>query len=87
MYPTRKLLALAAIYGTAAANLDEIKRNHNKHNVDLRFNSSKKFTILQLTDLHFNDTPDDAITRDTCDRVSNGVEPDLVVITGDIVDG
>jgi len=44
------------------------------------------FRIVQLTDLHVGPTIDGTWLREVVDRV-NSLEPDLVAITGDLVDG
>ncbi len=44
------------------------------------------FRIVQLTDVHVGPTIDGTFLRDVVDRV-NALEPDLVAITGDLVDG
>jgi uncharacterized protein len=43
-------------------------------------------TVLHLSDLHFNGTPDKEFFRYVMDRCA-GWEPDLVALTGDVVDG
>src|SRR5437660_3380206 len=44
-------------------------------------------TILHLTDLHFCGTPDRNFYRHVLDRCRAWGEPDLVAVTGDVVDG
>jgi predicted MPP superfamily phosphohydrolase len=44
------------------------------------------FTIVQLSDLHTGMTIDRAFVQRVVDR-ANGLNPDLVVLTGDLVDG
>jgi hypothetical protein len=43
-------------------------------------------TIVQITDVHVGPTVGTAFVRDVVERV-NALDPDLVVITGDLVDG
>ena len=44
------------------------------------------FSIVQLSDLHVGPTIDRAFVQSVVD-LANGLKPDLVALTGDIVDG
>ena len=63
---------------------------NSKERVDknLRFNSNGEFTILQFTDLHFGeDSEEDAQTQKLQVKLIKQVNPDLVVLTGDMLSG
>ncbi len=54
----------------------------------LRFRADGGFTIAQLTDLHYrNGEPEDIRTLRLMGDVLDSENPDLVVLTGDIIDG
>ncbi len=54
----------------------------------LRFRADRSFTIVQLTDVHWkNGEPEDQRTRALIEGVLDSERPDLVALTGDIVDG
>ncbi len=54
----------------------------------LKFNSDKKFKIVQFTDTHIKaDAPESAVTFKTINEVLEKENPDLVVFTGDVVTG
>lgn len=54
----------------------------------LRFRPDGSFTIVQFTDTHFkNDATEDARTRGLMERVLDLEHPDVVALTGDIVEG
>jgi len=56
--------------------------------VALRFRDDGRFKIVQVTDTHFcDDGPDDRRTRALLERALDAERPDLVVLTGDFVDG
>jgi Calcineurin-like phosphoesterase len=56
--------------------------------VSLRFRPDHTFTIVQLTDVHWkNGEPEDQRTRALIESVLEHERPDLVALTGDIVDG
>ena len=51
---------------------------------EMLFNSSREFTILQITDLHFcEDTEKDIQTQNLQKSLIEKVNPNLVIITGD----
>jgi 3',5'-cyclic AMP phosphodiesterase CpdA len=55
---------------------------------NLRFQPDGRFTIVQLTDLHWRDGDDsDQRTRLVINSVLEAERPDLVVVTGDVIDG
>ncbi|MBW5447983.1 metallophosphoesterase [Cohnella sp. CFH 77786] len=52
----------------------------------LRFREDGTFTIVQFTDLHWqNGEPKDLRTRDLMEKVLRAEKPDLIVFTGDIL--
>ncbi|MBN2021841.1 MAG: metallophosphoesterase family protein [Pirellulales bacterium] len=52
----------------------------------LQFNPQGKFKIVQLTDLHWNSTQEEAPkTLEVIEKVIDAEKPDLVVLTGDVV--
>jgi len=59
------------------------------HDLELRVPSLPRsmdgFTIVQISDLHIGESRDGAWVREVVDRV-NDLKPDLVAITGDLVD-
>lgn len=56
--------------------------------MSLRFRADRTFTIVQLTDVHWkNGEPEDQRTRALIEGVLDRERPDLVALTGDIVDG
>lgn len=55
---------------------------------ELKFNSDKKFKIVQFTDVHFKpDVPESEAALTAINKVLDSEKPDLVVLTGDIVTG
>src|SRR5262245_35510295 len=55
---------------------------------ELRFRADGTFTIVQFTDLHFTATePMDDQTVALMAQVLAAEQPDLVVLTGDVIDG
>jgi Predicted phosphohydrolases len=55
---------------------------------EMLFNSSREFTILQITDLHFcEDTEKDIQTQNLQKSLIEKVNPNLVIITGDGISG
>lgn len=55
--------------------------------IPLRFNSEKNFRILQLSDLHIDQSHFEPIIKENIKKLILYSEPDLVVLTGDIVTG
>jgi 3',5'-cyclic AMP phosphodiesterase CpdA len=54
---------------------------------NLKFRSDGTFTIVQFTDLHWTDGgKKDSLTRSLMERVLEEERPDLVVLTGDVID-
>jgi hypothetical protein len=54
----------------------------------LRFRPNHTFTIVQFTDLHWkNGEPEDLKTRALMERVLELEKPDLVLLTGDVIEG
>ncbi len=54
----------------------------------LRFRADQSFTIVQFTDLHFTNTePADDLTTALMEAVLDAEQPDLVMLTGDVIDG
>ncbi|WP_136605718.1 metallophosphoesterase family protein [Paenibacillus dokdonensis] len=56
----------------------------------LKFREDKTFTILQLTDMHYGkdqeeDREKDAKTKELVERVIASVQPDHIVLTGDMI--
>jgi len=52
----------------------------------LKFNSNKKFKIVQFTDLHLKyEDPRSAITFERINEVIDSEQPDLVIFTGDLI--
>ena len=61
---------------------------HNISNKTLKFNSNNTFTILHLTDLHYGENYlDDLNSNNVTSYFINTVNPDVIIITGDIVSG
>ncbi|MFB9275334.1 metallophosphoesterase family protein [Cohnella cellulosilytica] len=53
----------------------------------LKFRADGTFTIVQFTDLHWTDGgKKDALTRALMERILEEERPDLVVLTGDVID-
>lgn len=74
----KKLFALAACIVLAAASAVA---------QDLKFNADGKFKILQLTDVHYNNSDASKAALQVLDNVISQEKPDLVVLTGDIIWG
>jgi len=54
----------------------------------LRCREDGTFTIVQFTDLHWqNGEPEDWQTRDLMERILDAERPDMIVFTGDIIYG
>ena len=57
-------------------------------NIDLRFNDNGKFKILQFTDTHWLDgSGDDIKTAKLMSELIEFEQPDMVIITGDVISG
>lgn len=54
---------------------------------DLRFNKEKKFKIVQFTDMHYEGRPGCEPVITMMHDIINAEDPDLVVLSGDIVTG
>ena len=60
---------------------------------ELRFRADGTFTIVQFTDTHFTSNaprtiePTDEQTIALMEQVLEAEQPDLVVLTGDVIDG
>ena len=74
----KKLFALAACIVLAAASAVA---------QDLKFNADGKFKILQLTDVHYNNSDASKAALQVLDNVISQEKPDLVGLTGDIIWG
>ena len=67
-------------YGVDAAQHDQYART-------LRFNQDGSFKIVTFSDLYFNDSAEDYLqTQGLIETVLNEERPDVVVLTGDVVD-
>ena len=54
----------------------------------LRFRTDQTFTLVQFTDLHWkNGEPEDLKTRALMEQVLELEKPDLVLLTGDVIEG
>ena len=54
----------------------------------LKFNAEGKFKIVQLTDMHYGEGDEkDGNTDRLITEILNKEQPDLVVVTGDVVSG
>jgi hypothetical protein len=74
--PTSLLVAL----GYTQANTAKIKkREHN-------WKGDTKKRVVQITDIHLGDVWDETTMKNIVNRVA-GLEPDLVAVTGDLIDG
>jgi predicted MPP superfamily phosphohydrolase len=96
---TERRAFLSRITGTAAVAIGSTSVAHGmirargKHeivDVEVKLATLPReldgFTIVQLTDLHVGMTIDRAFVQQVVDR-TNALAPDLVVLTGDLVDG
>jgi predicted MPP superfamily phosphohydrolase len=77
-------------FGCSFVGIVEAKRSIRIKNISIalsklpmRFNG---FVIAQLTDLHIGPTLRDAFVAEVIER-TNSIRPDVIVITGDLVDG
>lgn len=76
--------------GSVAAGMLEARGEHEVVDVEITLDKLPRaldgFTIVQLTDLHVGMTIDRAFVSRVVDR-ANRLSPDLVALTGDLVDG
>ncbi len=70
-------LSARAIYEAKHIELQEVE-------IDIK-NLKKEYTLVQLSDIHIGGLIDTAFIEDIVQRV-NAMNPDLVVITGDLID-
>jgi predicted MPP superfamily phosphohydrolase len=82
--------ALTVGTGSVAAGMIEARGEHEVVDVEITLDKLPRaldgFTIVQLTDLHVGMTIDRAFVQRVVDR-ANRLSPDLVALTGDLVDG
>jgi len=82
--------ALAVGAGGVASGMLEARGEHAVVDVEVRLAKLPRaldgFTIVQLSDLHVGMTIDRAFVQRVVDR-ANGLAPDLIALTGDLVDG
>jgi hypothetical protein len=82
--------AVTAASPSVARGMIEARGTHEIVDVEIRLAKLPKaldgFTIVQLSDLHVGLTIDRAFVQRVVDH-SNRLSPDLVVLTGDLVDG
>jgi uncharacterized protein len=75
---------------SVAAGMIEARGEHEVVDVEIRLARLPRaldgFTIVQLTDLHVGMTIDRAFVQRVVDR-TNALSPDLIALTGDLVDG
>lgn len=76
------LVAATALSGTALYNARHVELE--KVSIKIK-NLKKEYKIIQLSDIHIGGLIDVAFIREIVERV-NKTKPDLVVITGDLVD-
>ena len=82
--------ALAVGGGSVAAGMFEARGEHEVVDVEIRLTKLPRaldgFTIVQLSDLHVGMTIDRAFVQRVVDH-ANRLSPDLIALTGDLVDG
>lgn len=83
--------AAATLAGTSvAAGMVEARGTHEVVDIEIRLAKLPRaldgFTIVQLSDLHVGLTIDRAFVRRVVER-TNALSPDLIALTGDLVDG
>jgi uncharacterized protein len=82
--------ALAVGGGSVAAGMLEARGTHEVVDVEVTLAKLPRaldgFSIVQLTDLHVGMTIDRAFVQRVVDR-ANRLSPDLIALTGDLVDG
>ncbi len=80
----KKLLLVLAIIGLFLFSATELSAENKK----LQFNSNKQFKIVQFTDTHFyigGEKSEEVLQN--IEYIMNAEQPDLVILTGDIVTG
>ena len=80
------LISLALV----TIGLHELYKLNQKKKVNktLKFNSLHEFTILQITDLHYGESPlKDSKNMAIQEKLLKYIKPDMVVLTGDMVSG
>ncbi|HEX2688270.1 MAG TPA: metallophosphoesterase [Kofleriaceae bacterium] len=82
--------ALAVGGGSVATGMLEARGEHEVQDVEVRLAKLPRaldgFTIVQLSDLHVGMTIDRAFVQRVVDH-ANRLSPDLIALTGDLVDG
>ncbi len=82
--------ALAVGSTSVAAGMVQARGEHEVVDVEIKLAKLPRaldgFTIVQLTDLHVGMTIDQAFVQRVVDR-TNQLRPDLIALTGDLVDG
>ena len=82
--------ALAVGGGSVVTGMAQARGDHEVVDVEIRLAKLPRaldgFTIVQLSDLHTGMTIDSAFVQRVVDR-ANRLSPDLVALTGDLVDG
>ena len=82
--------ALAVGSGSVASGMVEARGTHDVIDVEVKLAKLPRaldgFTIVQLSDLHTGMTIDRAFVQRVVDR-ANQLSPDLIALTGDLVDG
>lgn len=82
--------ALAVGAGSVARGMVEARTTHEIVDVEIRLarlpRAFDRFTIVQLTDLHVGMTIDREFVQRVVD-LTNRLKPDLIALTGDLVDG
>jgi hypothetical protein len=82
--------ALAVGGGSVAAGMFEARGDHEVVDVEVTLAKLPRaldgFTIVQLTDLHVGMTIGRAFVQRVVDR-ANQLDPDLIALTGDLIDG
>ncbi|OQX60047.1 MAG: hypothetical protein B5M52_01355, partial [Helicobacteraceae bacterium 4484_230] len=80
---TMIILALSYLLNGLIGGLKRPVLNHKK--IKIKNFPFKNFKIIQLTDLHIGLTVTEAFVKECVERI-NAQKPDLIVITGDLVD-
>ena len=62
-------------------------KEHNQYSRTLKFRADDSFKIVTFSDLNLGDNSEDYLqTQSLIEKVLNSENPDLIVLTGDIVD-